>query len=156
VCAQSNLAIRLFDFRRLIVLTTNNTKKQEPAPATVTPVSSADASSSKTNSSTSRVPSTAARLNLTGNAKPPSGTEALLNAASGASQVSDKLKQALEENPSLINVVDDKLFFKDKQLSPDLQCFPMNADELEIAIEVSPSSMCAGLLTCCQLSWSVL
>ncbi len=106
-------------------------------PASVTPVPSADATNADT--STSGVPpSAAARLNLTGNAKAPSGTEALLNAASasGASQVNEKLKQALEENPSLIDVVDDTRFFKDKHLSPGLECFPMDAEELEVAIEV--------------------
>lgn len=100
-----------------------------PSPAAATPVRPANATSSGT-------PTAAARLNLTGNAKAPSTTETLLNVASGAAAASEKIKEALEHDPSLVDVLDDTKFFQGKQILPGQECWPMNAEELEVAIEV--------------------
>lgn len=102
-----------------------------PATAVTTPVKPATA----TGGGAPPTPA-AARLNLTGNAKAPAGTAALLDLASGAAVVNEKMKEALKQDPSLMDVLDDGRFFRGKQLSPQQECFPMTAEELEYAIEV--------------------
>ena len=104
-----------------------------PSPATtvITPVKPVNATGG------GNAPTTAAaRLNLTGNAKAPAGTAALLDLASGAAAANEEIKAALEHDPSLMDVLDDGRFFRGKQLSPQQECFPMTAEELEYAIEV--------------------
>lgn len=101
------------------------------APATVTPVSTNPSITS------SSVPtSAAARLNLPGNAKPPSAAELLLKKAPETAAMSEKMKEALAEKPDLINVVDDGLFYRKKQISPEQECFPKNFEDLVHYIEV--------------------
>lgn len=58
---------------------------------------------------------------------------------SGASGLNEKMKEALEADPGLINLVDNGLFFEEKQITPDMQCFPQDAAELAYYIEVSQS-----------------
>lgn len=73
-----------------------------------------------------------------GNVLTSAATELLLKKAPETAAMSERLKQALADKPALNDVLDDDKFFKNKQITPEQECFPKDFEELVHYIEVRP------------------